>query len=131
MALDGPVVHGYTVVIYIRTCRRKNKNGSVAEYVQLAHSYRDPEVGYSKPNILYNFGRREHIDEDGLRRFVDSINRFLGPEDELKGQLAGQSAGEINFVESRPMGAAWLLSGLWDQLGIGALGCTVLFVDTP
>ena len=105
--------------MYIRETRRKNKDGSVAEYVQLAHNYRTPDYRYSKTKVLYNFGRKEHVDVDGLRRLVDSINRFLGPEDELKGQLAGKAFGEIDFVESRPMGAAWLLSGLWDRLEIG------------
>jgi hypothetical protein len=28
--------------MYLRTTRRKNKDGSVVEYVQLAHNYRDP-----------------------------------------------------------------------------------------
>jgi hypothetical protein len=106
--------------MYIRISQRKNKDGSVAEYASLAHNYRHPDTGRSKAKILYNFGRREHVDEDGLRRLVDSINRFLGPEDELKGQMAGRSGGEFDFVESRSMGGAWLLSGLWQRLGIGA-----------
>jgi len=103
--------------MYIRVMRRKNKDGSVAEYVQLAHNYRDPKVGYAKPKILYNFGRRDNLDEDALRRLVDGINRFLGPEDELAGSAAAQSGGKTRFLESRPMGAAWLLSGLWERLG--------------
>jgi len=105
--------------MYLRVSKRKNKDGSVVEYVSLAHNYHDSEVGYSKPNVLFNFGRRENIDEAGLRRLVSSINRFLGPEDELAGQVQAQSGGRMRFVESRPMGAAWLLSGLWDGLGIG------------
>ena len=105
--------------MYVRVSRRKNKDGSVVEYAQLAHNYRDPDTGRCKPRILYNFGRREHVDEDALRRLVNSINRFLGPDDELKGQLGSQSAGDLEFVESRPMGAGWLLLGLWERLGIG------------
>ena len=104
--------------MYIRVSRRKNKNGSVAEYVHLAHNHRDPRTGRSKARILYNFGRRESIDEDALRRLVDSISRFLGPEDELKVRMRGQSAGDFDFIGSRPVGAAWLLSGLWHRLGI-------------
>ena len=75
------------MVIYIRICRRKNKDGSVAEYVQLAHNYRDPDTGRSKARILYNFGRREAVDEDAMRRLIDSISRFLDPEDELQTQI--------------------------------------------
>ena len=106
--------------MYIRICRRENKDGSVAEYAQLAHNYRDPVTGRSKAKILYNFGRREAIDEDALRRLADSIGRFLGPEDELKGQMASRRVGDFDFVESRPVGGAWLLAGLWHRLGIDA-----------
>ena len=49
--------------MYLRSMKRKNKDGSVAEYIQLAHNYRDPQTKRPKPQILYNFGRREQIDE--------------------------------------------------------------------
>jgi len=32
--------------------KRKNKNGTITEYVQLAHNYRDPETKRPKPFIL-------------------------------------------------------------------------------
>ena len=99
--------------------KRKNKDGSVAEYIQLAHNYRDPKTKRPKPQILYNFGRRERIDLEGLRRLVRSIDRFLGPEEELRGE-GDLRGGPFRFVESRPVGAAWLLRGLWERLGIGA-----------
>jgi hypothetical protein len=105
--------------MYIRVMARTNKDGSRVEYVQLAHNYYDPAAGYAKPRILYNFGRRDTLDEDALRRLVRSINRFLGPEDELVGDVAAQTGGQMRFIESRPMGAAWLVRGLWDRLGIG------------
>jgi hypothetical protein len=106
--------------MYLRTTSRKNKDGSTVQYVQLAHNYRDPESGRPKPDIIYNFGRREEIDEDGLRRLVRSINRFLGPTDELKSEVEAATSEEMRFVESRPMGSAWLLRGLWDRLEIGS-----------
>jgi hypothetical protein len=105
--------------MYLRTSARTNKDGSVAEYVQLAHNYRDPETGRPKPQILFNFGRRESVDEEALRRLVRSINRFLGPKDELSALVETASGEAMHFVESRPMGAAWLLHGLWDRLGVG------------
>ena len=106
--------------MYLRTTARKNKDGSVVQYVQLAHNYRDPESGRPKPDIIYNFGRRDEIDEDGLRRLVRSINRFLGPTDELKSEVEATTGEEMSFVESRPMGSAWMLRGLWDRLEIGS-----------
>lgn len=103
--------------MYIRTTRRANKDGSVVEYVQLAHNYRDPDTGRPKPQILWNFGRRDELDEDALRRLVESIQRVVG------GASAGRDTGVdpsgASFVESRPIGGAWLLRGLWEQLEIG------------
>lgn len=106
--------------MYLRKTRRKNKDGSVVEYVALAHNYRDPDSGRPKPQILINFGRREDVDEDGLLRLVDNIYRFLGPEHELAGKTRRPSGVGLSFIESRPMGGAWLLRGLWDQLDIHA-----------
>ncbi len=43
--------------MYVRTLRRQNKNGSVVEYVQLAHNKRDPRTGNAVAEVLYSFGR--------------------------------------------------------------------------
>ncbi len=87
--------------------RRKNKDGSVAEYVQLAHNYRDPDAGYAKPKILYNFGRRDTLDEDALRRLVRSISRFLGPEERamVQAELDG-FGGDLAVERSLPYGGS-------------------------
>ena len=106
--------------MYLRTTRRANKDGSVVEYVQLAHNYRDPESGRPKPQILYNFGRRDSLDEAALRRLVESIERFVGPAGTAEGRAEGSAGSGATFVESRPAGGAWLLRGLWDQLDVGA-----------
>jgi hypothetical protein len=106
--------------MYLRTTRRKNKDGSVVEYVQLAHNYRDPVTRRPKPHIVANLGRIEAVDRPALRRLVHSINRFLGPEDELKGKALAQGGEALHFLEGRPMGAGWLLWGLWEKLDIGA-----------
>lgn len=106
--------------MYLRTTTRKNKDGSVVQYVQLAHNFRDPESGRPKPDIIYNFGRRDEIDEEGLRRLVRSINRFLGAADELKSEVESAAGAGMSFIESRPMGSAWMLRGLWDRLEIGS-----------
>ena len=54
----------YNVGMYIRTTTRRNKDGTVARYVQLAHNYRDPADGKCKARILYNFGREEEVDKE-------------------------------------------------------------------
>lgn len=104
--------------MYIRTTTRKNKDGSEVRYVQLAHNEWDSKAGYSKVNVIYNFGREENVDKEGLKRLVNSISRFLSPEDALKAQAQAGSGTDIKFISSRPMGGAWFLHGLWQSLGI-------------
>jgi len=100
--------------MYIRTIARKNKDGSEVRYVQLAHNYRDKEAGQSRANVLYNFGREEHLDTEALKRLINSINRYLGPEE----ALASRENELLKFVSSKPMGGAFFLDGLWQRLGI-------------
>ena len=103
----------------LRISTRKRTDGTKVEYVQLAHNYRDDKTGRSKPKILYHFGRRDRVDEEGLRRLVRNIARFLGAEDELAiAASVDPTLARMRFLESRPMGAAWMLSELWNKLGI-------------
>ena len=105
--------------MYIRTIKRKNKDGSVVEYVQLAHNVRHPEKRYPKAEVIYSFGRREELDIDALKRLVNSISRFFEPEDKLKLQVETSTAEPITFIRSQPAGGAFLLRALWDRLQIG------------
>jgi hypothetical protein len=100
--------------MYLRETKRRNQDGSTVRYLQLAHNYRDPETGVSKPQIIHNFGRAEHVDKDGLRRLIRSIARELDPADEAVA-LAGD---DVEVVEARDFGGAWVLDRLWRRLGI-------------
>jgi len=105
--------------MYIRTIKRKNKDGSVVEYVQLAHNVRHPGKGYPKAEVVYSFGRREQLDIEALKRLVNSISRFFSPEDQIKLQAKNSSPEPIDFIRSRPAGGTYLLKALWDRLNIG------------
>jgi transposase len=104
--------------MYIRTISRKNKDGSVVRYIQLAQNRWDPGSRCAKAQVLYNFGREEEVDREALKRLVASINRFLGPEEMLK-DAETSSNGTLRFISSRPLGGAWVLDQLWRELGIG------------
>ncbi len=108
----------YNIDMYIRTISRKNKDGSVVRYIQLAHNVWDPQAGYPKAKVLYNFGREEDVDREALVRLVKSITRFLGPEAALRTQAELNGSAPLTFISSRPMGGAWVLNELWNQLGI-------------
>jgi Transposase DDE domain len=100
--------------MYLRTTPRKNSDGSVVRYLQLAHNIWDPQAKRSKVQVVYNFGREDANNRAALQRLVASLTRFLDPD-----QALAATAGEgLGFVESRPLGGAWVLDGLWRRLGI-------------
>jgi hypothetical protein len=103
--------------MYFRTTQRKNTNGSVVRYVQFAHKHR--VEGVTRADVLVNLGREDRLNRDGLGRLVASINRHLGePEAADSGDGRVEVGDALTAVDSRPMGVAWLLDGLWSQLGV-------------
>jgi len=66
--------------MYLRTTQRKNTDGSVVRYGQLAHNRR--VEGVTQAEVLVNLGREDRLDREWLRRLVASINRYLGEPDE-------------------------------------------------
>jgi hypothetical protein len=115
---------GDGVGMYLRSTQRRNADGSVVRYVQLAHSRR--VEGVTRAEVLLNLGREDRLDAAALRRLVRSINRYLG-EPDAGGPDVAEAAGDgLSVVESRPAGTAWLLDGLWRQLGVDAALARVL-----
>jgi len=103
--------------MYLRTIQRRNKDGSVVRYVQLAHNVRHAQTGSPVAEVIHSFGREDHLDRQALGRLVRSITRYLGPEAELEAEAsAGGEA--LSFVSSKALGGAWALDGLWRRLGI-------------
>ena len=102
--------------MYLRETKRRNRDGSVVSYLQLAHSERHPVTGVPSAKVIHNFGRADTVDRDALARLVASISRFLEPEQ----AIAAATAGEVEVLEARRLGGAWVLDRLWERLGIGA-----------
>jgi hypothetical protein len=103
--------------VYLRETRRRNRDGSTVSYLQLAHNVRHPETGSPVAQVIHNFGRADRVDREALRRLVASISRFLDPADAAAGTRAD---GEVEIVDARRFGAAWVLDELWQRLGIAA-----------
>jgi Transposase DDE domain len=101
--------------MYVRTIQRRNKDGSVVRYLQLAHNVREPGR-QPVAKVIHSFGREDELDREALVRLVRSLTRFLEPEQ----ALAAQAPEELRFLGSRPMGGAWVLDHLWRRLGIDA-----------
>ena len=89
-------------------------------YLSIAHNERSPG-GPSVARVLLPLGREDRLDVAGLRRLVGSINRYLGeePGSDAGAQVGAEPGGGLRITDSRPAGGAWLLDGLWQQLGIG------------
>ncbi|MFB6398662.1 transposase, partial [Polymorphospora sp. 2-325] len=100
--------------MYVKASTRKTRDGQTIRYLQLAHNEWDPIAKASKTRVLYSFGREDQLDVAGVRRLVDALSRLLDPAD----ALAAAAPTGLSFLESRPLGGAWLLDGLWRQLGI-------------
>ena len=102
--------------MYLRESRRTNRDGSVVRYLQLAHNERHPQTGNPVAKVIHSFGRVEQVDRAALARLVSSISRFLTP-----GEAAAAVAGsDVELVDSRHLGGAWVLDRVWERLGIGA-----------
>ena len=99
--------------MYLRRTERRTKDGSVG-YLQLAHNEWDPVAKHSKVRVLYNFGRENELDRQAIVRLIGSLQRALEPDQAM--QTA--AAPGLRFLESRPMGGAWALDGLWQELAV-------------
>jgi hypothetical protein len=101
--------------VYLRESRRRNKDGTVVSYLQLAHNERHPRTGSPVAKVIHNFGRADLVDREALARLVASISRFLEPEQ----AAAAAAAGEVEVLDSRRLGGSWVLDRLWERLEIG------------
>jgi hypothetical protein len=113
--------------MYLRTTRRKNRDGSEVVYYQLAHNVRHPESGQTVAEVIHTFGRADTLDREALVRLCRSIARVCGlkVEDPL-GEPVRRDASVLSalpegvtLVGSRRLGLVWLVQALWERLGIG------------
>jgi hypothetical protein len=102
--------------VYVKRSTRKTAGGQTIGYLQLAHNEWDPAAKASRTKVLYSFGREDQLDVEGIRRLVAALCRLLEPGD----ALAAAAPAELRFLESRALGGAFALDGLWHQLGIDA-----------
>lgn len=114
--------------MYLRTTRRKNKDGSVVEYYQLAHNVRHAQTGRPVAEIIHNFGRAEDLDREDLVRLCRSIARVCGLEvNDPLASPAKMPAPEgvsalpegVKLVQTLGLGIPYLTEALWERLGIG------------
>lgn len=106
--------------MYVRTTPRRNKDGSVVRYLQLAHNVWDPAKKRSRTEVLYNFGREDAESRAALERLAGSLSRFLAAAPDPQATLFTAAGEGFAFLGSRPLGGTHVLDGLWRRLGIDA-----------
>jgi len=112
--------------MYLRTTRRQNKDGSIAEYYQLAHNERHPATGKPVAKIIHNFGRTDQLDREQLVRLCRSIARVCGlavidPQatDPLFEQTSRSGLpDDLKIGKALALGCPLVIEALWDKLGL-------------
>jgi transposase len=113
--------------MYLRTTRRKNKDGSIVEYYQLAHNERHPDTRKPVARIIHSFGRADQLDRDQLVRLCNSIARVCGlkvfdpindSEDTQPNDPLGLSD-DVKLIRTVAFGCVLVIEALWERLGIG------------
>ena len=113
--------------MYLRTTRRKNKDGSVVAYYQLAHNERHPVTGKPLARIIHSFGRADELERDHLVRLCHSIARVCGLQvidplattDEAFLHSPLGLPKDLNLIRTLTFGTVLLIEALWERLGIG------------
>ena len=114
--------------MYLRTTKRKNKDGSVVEYYQLAHNKRHPETGKPVANIIHSFGRTDELDREHLVRLCRSVARVCGLKvtDPIAGDNDNSSdlsgfPKDLKLIGTQTLGTPLVIEALWERLGIGQI----------
>ena len=114
--------------MYLRTTKRKNSDGSVVEYYQLAHNVRHAKTGNPVAEIIHNFGRADELDRVELVRLCRSIARVCGVEvhDPVEPQqppVADDRPSalpqEVKLVRTIELGVPLVVEALWERLKLG------------
>jgi len=112
--------------MYLRTTRRRNRDGSTVEYYQLAHNVRHPDSGQSVAQVIHTFGRSDQLDRDALVRLCRSIARVCGldVQDPLTEPTPSRPGGapwpeDVRIRHTRALGCVVAIEALWERLGIG------------
>lgn len=102
----------------MRKTSRRNKDGSVVEYFQLAHNHWDAEAGRSRVEVIHNFGRADALQEEALQRLCRSIARVCGLEVKNRAQDLHE-VGPVKALRTTQLGVPHLAKAFWERLGIG------------
>ena len=107
--------------MYLRTTRRRNRDGSIVRYYALAENVRHPDKGHVEAKVVHSFGRADRLDRAALERLVRSIRRVLDADGGAPAPVADQEGRgtAIEIEASFELGVVHVVEQLWARLGIG------------
>jgi len=98
--------------MYLRETKRRNADGSVVRYFQLAENTWDAARGCAVAKVVYSFGRADQLDRDALRRLAASILRVCDDA------AVRAPAEDVVMRDAWPYGGVYVLEQVWRQLGV-------------
>jgi hypothetical protein len=113
--------------MYLRTTKRRKKDGSVVEYLQLAHNVRHPDSRKPVAKIIHNFGRADKLDYMQLDRLCRSIARVCGLKVLDPAKVVSESpelseeacfTDNLKIRQTLALGCPMVIEALWEQLGL-------------
>lgn len=122
--------------MYLRSTKRKNKDGSTVEYFQLAHNERHPVTRKPVAKIIHNFGRTDQLDREQLVRLCRSIARVceltvVDPHsaDQEAKQIDAYLADGLKIDQTVELGTVLAIEALWDEIGLKKTFCDIARVN--
>ncbi len=124
--------------MYLRTTKRKNKDGSVVEYYQLAHNERHPTTRKPVAKVIHSFGRTDQLDREELVRLCRSIARACGltvldPADAKQDSAMNEPWGllprDLKLVRTTSYGCVLAIEELWKRVGLKKTFETIIRKD--
>jgi hypothetical protein len=100
--------------MYLRETKRRNADGSIVRYFQLAENTWDAARGCAVAKVVHNFGRADDMDREALRRLAASILRVC--EDPSTRKLDGEDG--VTVRDAWPYGGVYVLEQLWKEVGV-------------
>jgi hypothetical protein len=112
--------------MYLRTTKRKNRDGNVVQYYQLAHNERHPETKVSTPRVIHSFGRADLVNRDERVRLGHSIAKACGlvihdpfAEADKASPFDKGLPRYLTLIGTVEFGTVVVIEALWLRLGIG------------
>ncbi len=122
--------------MYLRTTKRKNKDGSTVEYFLLAHNERHPVTRKPVAKIIHNFGRSDQVDREQLVRLCRSIARVCDlivvdphSDDREATKIDAYLAEGLKIDRTVELELVLAIETLWDKIGLGKTFCDIARVN--